>query len=277
MPGFEKKTGSLTALHLYKIEPPALIEIPAGPFLMGTSDEQILYLLSNQEWAHDWYENDLFLIEQPQFSLELPTFYIAKSPVTNLDYYIFVFKTGYRLPRTWSGFYFPDGCDDHPVTGVCKQDCQAYIDWFSNQTKTQFRLPTEAEWEKAARGGDDRIYPWGNEFDPWRCNTQESGKGETSVVGSYSPSGDSPYGVSDMVGNVWEWTSSQLFPYPYMPDDGREEQNATGKCVVRGGAWYYSKKLARCSAREGFNITNVSASLGFRIVSDTQPVDIKSK
>lgn len=270
MAGHDKQTGSLTPIHLMKVQPPDMIKIPAGRFLMGTSDEQVIFLLSREEWAHDWYENDLFIIEQPQTPIELPSFYIAQYPVTNLEYYIFIFKTGYRLPKTWSGFHYPEDTADHPVTGISKQDALAYIEWFNKQTNMKFRLATEAEWEKAARGEDDRIYPWGNEFELWRCNTQESSKAGTSTVGSYSPSGDSPYGVADMVGNVWEWTSTQMFPYPYLPDDGREDPSATGKCVVRGGAWYYSRKLARCSAREGVIPTYISAALGFRLAKDDE-------
>ena len=264
MPKIDKLTGSLGST-LFKPSIPKMVEIPAGPFLMGTSDEQVIFLLSREEWAHEWYEHDLFLVEQPQFELNLPRFAIGLYPVTNLEYYIFVFKTGYKLPKTWSGFHYPEDQADHPVAGITKLDALAYIEWLNQQTNMNFRLPTEAEWEKAARGTDDRIYPWGNEFDPWRCNTQESGKGGTTPVGSYSPSGDSPYGVADMVGNVWEWTSTMMAPYPYVIDDGREVHHANGKAIVRGGAWYYSRKLARVSVREGVLPTYISSSIGFRL------------
>ena len=270
MIGRDKQTGSLGSLYLYKVEPPPMVEIPEGPFLMGTSDEQILFLLSREEWAHEWYENDLFLVEQPQLQVELPTYSISQFPVTNHDYYIFVFKTGYKTPKAWSGFQYPEDKGDHPVVGISNQDAEEYIVWLNKQTKMHFRLPNEAEWEKAARGTDDRIYPWSNDFDPWRCNTLESGKSDTSPIGSYSPSGDSPYGVSDMVGNVWEWTSSFMFPYPYNPDDQHEGPANKSKCVVRGGAWYYSKKLARCSAREGVFHSNSTNSLGFRLAMDAE-------
>lgn len=266
----EKQTGALSHLHTQKVTTPLMVNIPEGPFVMGTSEEQIIFLLSREEWAHEWYENDLFLIEQPQSSIDIPAFQISKYPVTNIDYYVFIFKTGYKLPKTWSGFHFPEDKGDHPVTGISRNDCLAYIEWLNQQTKKEFRLPTEAEWEKACRGMDTRIYPWGEDFDPWRCNTQESGKSETSPVGSYSPSGDSPYGAADMVGNVWEWTSSMMFPYPYRYDDGREEIDPVGKYVVRGGAWYYSKKLARCSAREGVIATYISPSLGFRLACNAE-------
>jgi toxoflavin biosynthesis protein ToxD len=268
MKAHDKSFGSLGSI-LFKVELPVMIDVPAGPFFMGTSDEQVIYLLSREEWAHEWYENDLFLGEQPQTTVDLPTFQIAKFPVTNYDYYVFIFKSGYKLPKSWTGFRYPDETDNHPIAGVSKMDALAYIEWLNKQSKSNYRLPTEAEWEKASRGSEDsRIYPWGDEFDPWRCNTMESSKGGTTALGSYSPSGDSPYGVADMVGNVWEWTSSLMLPYPYDPHDGREDPKGSGKTVVRGGAWYYSKKLARCSSREGLLSGYISNSLGFRLARD---------
>jgi formylglycine-generating enzyme required for sulfatase activity len=259
----------LTRSKSYEIRNIRMIRIPEGPFTMGLSEEQVLFLLRSEDWAEEWqewYDNDLFLVEQPQHIVYLPEYYIAQYPVTNADYFAFVWQTGYRMPRTWSGFYYPDGTADHPVTGVSRQDVLAYIEWLNRQTGLNYRLPTEAEWEKAARGDmDARIYPWGDEFGLWRCNTKESGKFSTTPVGSYSPSGDSPYCVADMVGNVWEWTSSLFRPYPYNPNDGRETPNDNEKYVVRGGSWYYSRKLARCTVREGVIATYASPALGFRL------------
>ena len=132
------------------------------------------------------------------------------------------------------------GREDHPI------NC---VDW--NQAKTYCeewvgkRLPTEAEWEKAARGTDRRIYPWGDQWDSSRANV---GTGGTVSVGSY-PSGASPYGVYDMAGNVWEWTSSLYKPYPYKADDDREDPEAKGARVLRGGSWLFSAEGARASNR----------------------------
>jgi toxoflavin biosynthesis protein ToxD len=245
-----------------------MITIPAGDFIMGTSDAQVRRLVLKEDWAKEWSDKFLFKIEQPQHRVPVATFALSMAPVTNLEYHRFVWETGHRTPRYWVSFQFPEGQDDQPVVEVSLEDARTYCAWLSKESRKPYRLPTEAEWEKAARGTDSRIYPWGNDFDPWRCNTLESGKHGATPVGSYTPSGDSPYGVRDMAGNVWEWTSSLELPYPYKADDGREDQSAQGLRVIRGGAWYYSRKLARCAAREGVKSTYVSASVGFRVALD---------
>jgi formylglycine-generating enzyme required for sulfatase activity len=249
---------------------PRLIEmvtVPAGEVIMGTSEAQAHYLLSKEDWAKEWIDRDLFLVEQPQHHLSLAAFSLAIHPVTNAQYRLFVWDTGHKTPRSWVGFDFEHGKDDHPVVDVSWNDAHAYLKWLREKTGQPYRLPTEAEWEKAARGTDDRFYPWGRDFDPWRCNTVESGKRGTTVVRHYTPGGDSPSNLTDMAGNVYEWTASLLRPYPYVPNDGREHvQTPAGeKRVVRGGAWYYSRKLARCSSREGLVPGYVSHSVGFRL------------
>jgi len=248
-----------------KIKTPSMVEVPMGEFLMGTSNENIKLLqLKESDWAYEWSDNELFAAEQPQHILSLPAFEIAKYPVTNEDYHFFTSDVAYRLPRDWTGFTFREDTENHPVVGVSKIDAEAYIEWLNRKTSMNFRLPTEAEWERAARGTDGRIFPWGNTFDPWRCNTAESVKKGTTPVGFYSPGGDSPSGAVDMVGNVWEWTQSLFLPYPFIPErtDGAK---ARGRFVVRGGAWYYTRKLARCAAREGILADYVSSSIGFRL------------
>jgi len=249
-----------------KVSPPVMIEIPAGEFLMGTSDDNVKLLqLRESDWAYEWSDNELFAAEQPQHSIFLSAFEIAKYPVTNEDYYRFIWDVGHRLPRDWIGFTFREDTENHPVVGVSKIDAEAYIEWLNQKTGLNFKLPTEAEWERAARGSDARIYPWGNTFDPWRCNTAESVKKGTTPVGSYSPAGDSTCGAADMVGNVWEWTQSLFVPYPYIPNSSQDSVKARGRYVVRGGAWYYTRKLARCSSREGILANHLSPSIGFRL------------
>jgi len=255
-----------------KIKQPEMIIIPEGEFIMGISNDQVWELYNREEeWAIEWYERDLFRVEQPQHRLHLPAYEIGKYPVTNAEYHLFIWNTGYRVPKGWIGFRHPESQENHPVVGVSKIDALAYCEWLSGETGIKYRLPTEAEWEKAARGDDDRLYPWGSDFDPWRCNTSDSGKRSTTPVGEYAPSGDSPWGLCDMAGNVWEWTASRMKPYPYRPDDGREEPGEGDNWVIRGGAWYYSHKLARCTAREGAVATFASPSLGFRLARSITP------
>jgi formylglycine-generating enzyme required for sulfatase activity len=148
----------------------------------------------------------------------------------------------------------------------------AYCQWLNNLLKGELpaglvlRLPTEAEWEKAARGANGNEWPWGHEFDKNKCNSSEGGKGGTTPVGAYSPQGDSPFGCADMVGNVWEWTHSLFKPYPYKMEDGREDEKVSGNRVVRGGAFYYNARFARCAYR--LDLLNLALRrFGFRVVA----------
>jgi formylglycine-generating enzyme required for sulfatase activity len=252
---------------------PLMVPIPAGEFYMGTSEIQVHQMMYKEEWALEWYDKGMFHIEQPQHTLSLPAFEIGIFPVTNQEYSLFVWDSGYKVPKTWEGFHFPDGMGDYPVTGVSKIDAETYCQWLNKSLKlgTEYRLPTEAEWERAARGLDNRIYPWGDEFDPWRCNTSESNKRGTTPLGSYSPGGNSPAGVMDMVGNVWEWTTSRMYPYPYEFEYELEPIEPDDDFVLRGGSWYYTHKLARCSVRESALASYTSLALGFRIAMTIKP------
>ena len=266
----EMDNDNQTYKDIGRVRVPNLIKVPGGEFLMGTSEEDVKHLqLKESDWAYEWDDNDLFSNEQPQHLIKTKAFQIAQFAVTNEEYYVFVWSIGYPLPKDWQGFSYPPEEGNHPVTGVSKKDADAYIDWLNTKTGMKYRLPSEAEWELAARGRDGRIFPWGNTFDPWRCNTSESMKKGTTPVGFYSPSGDSIYGVADMVGNVWEWTSTILKQYPYHSDDGREKKDANARYVIRGGAWYYSRKLARCACREGMTSEQFSDSIGFRLACDS--------
>jgi formylglycine-generating enzyme required for sulfatase activity len=171
---------------------PEMILIPAGDFVMGSDPQQ-------DENAQD--------NEQPQHRLYLPNYYLAKTPVTNAQYRAFVLATGHEAPEGWSHRTPPRGKEEHPVVHVSWYEAQGYCLWLSEVTGRRYSLPSEAEWEKGARGTDGRIYPWGDQWDDMRCNSGESGMGKATSVHAY-PQGASPYGLLDMAGNVREWTCS---------------------------------------------------------------------
>jgi formylglycine-generating enzyme required for sulfatase activity len=159
---------------------------------------------------------------------------------------------------------------DHPVVCVSWQDANAYITWLRSTTgQSDWRLPTEAEWEKAARWdpqrNTSRLYPWGDTFDQTRANTSESGIKTTTAIGAY-PSGASPFGVEDMAGNVWEWTSSLYKPYPYTQSDGCEALESTENRTLRGGSWGGYARGARAAYRGNGGPVGFSGNFGFRLV-----------
>ena len=161
--------------------------------------------------------------------------------------------------------------EDHPVVQVSWDDAMAYCKWFNETFKSELgdlllRLPTEAEWEKAARGAYGKEWPWGNEFDPSKCNSVEGRKGSTTPVGAYSSTGgDSPYGCADMVGDVWEWTHSLYTKYPYSAKDGREDETSRDSRVLRGGSFGNDRDLARCASRFNDAPDGRDEFIGFRV------------
>jgi formylglycine-generating enzyme required for sulfatase activity len=240
---------SPTILERHELFEPEMILIPAGEFLMGSDPKK---------------DKDTYEWEQPQHTLYLPDYYLAKTPVTNAQYAAFVEATGYRSPGHWENKQPPKGKEDHPVVYVTWHDAVDYCNWLAQVTGKAYRLPSEAEWEKGARGTDGRIYPWGNEWDPARCNAKRGGPGHTTPVGTY-PQGASPYGLLDMVGNVWEWCHSLLKSYPYNPKDGREDPEASDNRVLRGGWFDASLRDVRCACSSWYLPFIRSYNLGFRI------------
>lgn len=254
---------SVTGTHDPTLEP-LLIHVPAGPFVMGSDARR---------------DANARPSEAPQHTLHLPAFAIARTPITSEQYAAFVAAAGHPPPAHWHADAPPSGKAAHPVVHVSWYDAVAYCRWLSELAGRPYRLPGEAEWEKAARGTDGRIYPWGDRWDPACCNTKESGSGNTTPVGSY-PHAASPYGVLDMAGNVYEWTASlwgedikePAFGYPYDPSDGREDP-AAGRGVMRvlrGGAFYYSAVYARAAHRVKSYPDYRVRTRGFRVCTDAQ-------
>ncbi len=238
--------------------------------------------------------------EQPQHTLDLPyDYFMARFSLTNEVFARFVQVTNYETQAEKDGksyiwelgyeevkganWKYPLGPDkvsikerlQHPVVHISWRDAYNYIAWLNENYAEnlpdgyQFTLPSEAEWEKAARGEYANEYPWGNDFDKNKCNSSEGGIGTTSPVGQFSPAGDSPYGCADMVGNTWEWTRSLWKEYPY-PEEmeerrKREDENASGRRVLRGGSFDYNQNYARCAYRNSYYSDEHSFSIGFRI------------
>ncbi|MCP5016733.1 MAG: formylglycine-generating enzyme family protein, partial [Ketobacter sp.] len=251
-------------LTLGQAEKVDMVLIPKGEFLMGSSDA-------------DGEAKD---IEKPQHPVYLPAYYMDITPVTNAQFARFMAADGYANPAYWAEAiaaqrwqdgtfldpyagnkptgeprYWQDKTwngAEQPVVGVSWYEAMAYARWAGK------RLPSEAEWEKAARGTDGRIYPWGNEWESGYANSKESKLEKTSPVGQYAPSGNSPFGVIDMAGNVWEWCSTRYrdekkktYAYPYNPNDGREDLSGGDEIwrMLKGGSWYEEASSLRCGVR----------------------------
>jgi len=199
--------------------------------------------------------------EHPQTKVTLPTFWIMQTEVTNAQYKLCIDADKCTKPNNAEWDKSENG--NYPVVDVDWHQARAYALWVGG------RLPTEAEWEKAARGTDGRVYPWGNTEPNDQGLFYNNKVGHTSIVGSY-PAGASPYGLLDMAGNVWEWTNSQYLPYPYRSNDGRENVEGDASRVVRSGSWNDVRSSMRCAAY-GLNcgVYGGSYYYGFRVVSSS--------
>jgi formylglycine-generating enzyme required for sulfatase activity len=239
-----------------RIEPslPELVGIPAGEFLMGD----------------DYGPRSL----RPAHELTLPDFWISRFPVTALAYAAFLVDTLGASRRAMPGLW-PQPVrwleeSQHPVAGVSWSDALAYCDWLGQRTQRAVRLPTEAEWEKAASWDNEHsakvLYPWGNDFDPGCCNVTESLIGAITPVDAYRVIGDSPYGVSDLFGNAAEWTLARYMPYPYDAQDGRHDLNLMGYRSVRGGSFLSEGRWTTALHRQYFSPDESRYPVGFRLV-----------
>ncbi|MCH7622506.1 MAG: formylglycine-generating enzyme family protein [Nitrospinae bacterium] len=254
--------------------PEGMVLIPSGEFTMGTDAVDKKKHALSIGLAKPWFAD-----ESPERRVDVQDFYIDKYEVTNRQYYIFCQATDHKPPRLWGGQKYPEGDGNLPVTHVSFFDASAYALWVGK------RLPTEAEWEKAARGPKGNIFPWGNNFNWDAANISHSSKKrvghQLKPVGSF-PEGASPYGVHDMIGNAWEWVWEYYLPYP----NSEYESKDFGKkyVVVRGlsylGVGHFPKKSykkvvtlkARASYRERLNPFVRKKDVGFRCAKDKPPL-----
>jgi sulfatase modifying factor 1 len=252
---------------------PDLARIPAGDFLMGAADAEV--------------------DERPVHRVSLGEFFIGRFPVTNDEYARFVRATGYPAPSVrelpliassgrdhmfrelaepyvWHDGQPPSAHGNHPVVLVRYDDATAYCEWSAKATGRAIRLPTEAEWEKAARGGSDgNRFPWGKEFDPAGCNhlldaALKHQRG-TRPTGTYPPNA---YGLCDVIGNVWEWVADWYAADYYGLGDVRDPggPDVGSLRIVRGGSWVTDDiAMLRCSHRHKVPPDTYAYSIGFRV------------
>jgi formylglycine-generating enzyme required for sulfatase activity len=257
---------------------PETVAVPAGPFIAGSDEveRETAYRLDEVAYGHSrtrerrWYESEL-----PRQQAKTGAYAITISPITNGQYAAFIVATGRAAPdvdeatwtsyglihpyartrrHAWIGSRPPERREDHPVVLVSHADAQAYAAWLSEKTGAVWRLPTELEWEKAARGSDGRYFPWGNSFDPQLLNSHDLGPFDTVPVGSFR-GGASPYGVLDAAGQVFEWTATPAGPDRY---------------VVKGGSWDDKGcGVCRPAARHARPAGLKHILIGFRLVRET--------
>lgn len=261
-----------------KISVPETTTVPAGRFIIGSDREEreYAYRLDEKAYGHSrtrkwkWYE------DEPRRTVVLPAYDITVTPITNNQYSAFVRETGHRAPdvdiKTWQGYGLihpyehtrrhawlngavPTGRGKHPVVMISHDDARAYANWLSKKTGDVWRLPSEPEWEKAARGTDARYFPWGNGFDPAKLNSHDAGPFDTRPVGSY-PQGKSPFGLLDASGQVFEWTATRKSKTRY---------------IVKGGSWDDKGcGICRPAARHGRPEDLKHILIGFRLVRERE-------
>lgn len=230
------------------------VSIPPGVLVRGTSPDDVDAIAAAHASLgvrHSW-----ILKEAPRSEVQVGAFFIGRVPVTVATWAEFARDLGRPVPTA---------SPDHPIDGVAWADANRFCRWLSERMARSIRLPTETEWERAARGGDGREYPWGDTYEPGRANLADICRGGTTPVGSF-PAGASPFGVLDLAGNVDEWTATPYAPYPgaHASVPAREDW-AFDEHITRGGAYFHQRDLARCARRHG--VYPPLRGAGFRVVS----------
>jgi formylglycine-generating enzyme required for sulfatase activity len=238
---------------------PRLVPFEGGPFEMGAGDD-----------AHP---------------VNLGPFSLACYPITNAQFRAFVEDGGYTTKKYWTAAgwewrsqnhqiqgllddpYY--GIDNRPVVGITWYEAVAYARWLAATSGKPFRLPTEAEWERAAAGTEGRRYPFGSRAHDQVANARDAGIGQTTAVGVF-PGDQTPEGLFDMAGNVWEWCSSLDRPYPYRVDDGRENLEGSDSRILRGGSFDSPRKAMHSTERRSVNPHAVVSLIGFRVAADAR-------
>jgi formylglycine-generating enzyme required for sulfatase activity len=272
----------------------AWMEIPEGSFKIGTRFEDVPSL-ENRLDKPEWYSHEQ---ETPQRKMALSAYHISRYPITNAQFAAFADAGGYREDHYWTraareevwcegeikawnddepregpyNFGEPFSLPNHPVVGVTWYEAVAFCLWLTEALQGQgelredqeISLPTELQWEKAARSADGRCYPWGEDSDPNRANYDDTGIGTTSVVGCF-PDGISPYGVEDLGGNVWEWCRTK---WKENYEEGRNNNDLEGSVrrVLRGGSFADTDYYIRCAFRPGSTPLYRNRNRGFRVV-----------
>ena len=228
-----------------------LIAIPGGTFEVGRFGGQ--------------------LTESPPYKVEVQAFEMDKTEVTNGEYGQFVMQTSHAPPEHWGAVTPPLGREMYPVSNVSYEDVLAFAKWRSERDGVAYRLPTEEEWEYAARNGDlDNYYPWGNSWESKRAVTIETGFGEAQPVGSF-PLGANRWGVLDLLGNVWEWTQSKASMYKIDGEPNRLPARFKDWIVVRGGGYGSQSIRISGTTRDWFAPDFKSPVLGFRLIKSSAP------
>lgn len=237
------------------------VEIPSGILVRGTPSEDVDRIAAAH--ADLGVQRSWIAKEAPRSEVNVTGFAIARTPVTVEQWSLFSAETGGWEPAERLG-------EQHPIDGVRWEEASRFCTWLADKYGWRVRLATETEWERAARGGDAREYPWGDRYEPGRANLADLRLRRTTPVGSF-PTGASPFGLLDLVGNVDEWTATPYAPYPGAPAGAPSVDQAntvaTDPHVTRGGGFIHGRDLARCARRHG--LFPPSHGAGFRLVLES--------